>query len=65
MPPTPAISSGSILHYTDDGSTDDEYCIEDGTRAYDAQVWQDGDQDWTLCDKDCGWCGHCADSVDY
>ena len=17
------------------------------------------DQDWALCDKDCGWCGHC------
>ena len=21
------------------------------------------DQDWALCDKDCGWCGHCADGV--
>ncbi|OCK88165.1 uncharacterized protein K441DRAFT_669587 [Cenococcum geophilum 1.58] len=20
---------------------------------------------WALCDKDCGWCGHCADHVDY
>lgn len=20
-------------------------------------------QDWMLCDKDCGWCGHCADGV--
>jgi hypothetical protein len=25
----------------------------------------DDDQDWALCDKDCGWCGHCADGVDY
>jgi hypothetical protein len=22
-------------------------------------------QDWALCDKDCGWCGHCAEGVDY
>ncbi|PVH73279.1 hypothetical protein DL98DRAFT_607639 [Cadophora sp. DSE1049] len=22
------------------------------------------DQDWMLCDKDCGWCGHCGDGVD-
>ena len=21
------------------------------------------DQDWILCDKDCGWCGHCSDGV--
>lgn len=23
------------------------------------------DQDWALCDKDCGWCGHCGESVMY
>ncbi|CVK99389.1 uncharacterized protein FMAN_02231 [Fusarium mangiferae] len=23
------------------------------------------DEDWSLCDKDCGWCGHCADGVDF
>jgi len=23
------------------------------------------DQDWALCDKDCGWCGHCTDGVWY
>ncbi|KAF2684248.1 hypothetical protein K458DRAFT_418523 [Lentithecium fluviatile CBS 122367] len=22
------------------------------------------DQDWSVCDKDCGWCGHCADGLD-
>ncbi|SCN68055.1 uncharacterized protein FFB20_02868 [Fusarium fujikuroi] len=22
------------------------------------------DEDWSLCYKDCGWCGHCADGVD-
>ncbi|KAI7479415.1 hypothetical protein KC367_g4997 [Hortaea werneckii] len=21
------------------------------------------EQDWALCDKDCGWCGHCGDGV--
>jgi len=23
------------------------------------------DQNWALCDKDCGRCGHCAEGVDY
>ena len=23
------------------------------------------DQDWALCDKDCGWCGQCAESASY
>ena len=23
------------------------------------------DQDWSLCDKDCGWCGHCAEVYDF
>lgn len=23
------------------------------------------DEDWALCDKDCGWCGHCAESYFY
>ena len=22
-------------------------------------------EDWALCDKDCGWCGHCAESYGY
>jgi uncharacterized Zn-finger protein len=22
-------------------------------------------EDWALCDKDCGWCGHCAESYHY
>ncbi|KAF2814487.1 uncharacterized protein BDZ99DRAFT_517074 [Mytilinidion resinicola] len=24
----------------------------------------DEDQNWGLCDKDCGWCGHCMDGLD-
>lgn len=23
------------------------------------------DEDWALCDKDCGWCGHCSEGVSY
>ena len=23
------------------------------------------EQDWALCDKDCGWCGHCAEGALY
>lgn len=23
------------------------------------------DEDWSLCDKDCAWCGHCANGVDF
>lgn len=23
------------------------------------------DQNWALCDKDCGWCGHCAEGFLY
>lgn len=23
------------------------------------------DQDWGLCDKDCGWCGHCMDGANF
>jgi len=23
------------------------------------------DQDWALCDKDYGWCGHCAEGASY
>jgi hypothetical protein len=31
----------------------------------DAYVVRNEDQDWALCDKECGWCGHCADSIGY
>lgn len=23
------------------------------------------DEDWALCDKECGWCGHCNEGVWY
>jgi hypothetical protein len=23
------------------------------------------DEDWALCDKDCGWCGHCAEGASF
>ncbi|KAL8823508.1 MAG: hypothetical protein Q9191_005794 [Dirinaria sp. TL-2023a] len=31
--------------------------------AYDGYYYG-GDENYGLCDKDCGWCGHCMDSVD-
>ena len=53
-----------------DSDTCDEYSDEDDddedalTHDYPRAVWED-DQDWALCNKDCGWCGHCADGVDF
>jgi hypothetical protein len=29
------------------------------------QWYPDVGDDHSLCDKDCGWCGHCADNVKY
>jgi hypothetical protein len=28
------------------------YALDDGN-----------EQNWALCDKDCGWCGHCGDGI--
>ncbi|KAK4457310.1 hypothetical protein QBC42DRAFT_279418 [Cladorrhinum samala] len=39
-------------HYDDDGN--DYY--------YSRYV---EDLDWSICDKDCGWCGHCRDGADF
>lgn len=36
---------------------------EGGGRSWSADMMED--QNWALCDKDCGWCGHCAEGVDY
>ncbi|KAH7349232.1 hypothetical protein BKA66DRAFT_431571 [Pyrenochaeta sp. MPI-SDFR-AT-0127] len=65
-PHTPAIPPVSVPDYTDCSSnTDDEYCSDNGAWVNNSYVGRDDDQDWALCDKACGWCGHCADSVDY
>ncbi|KAF1846090.1 uncharacterized protein K460DRAFT_377383 [Cucurbitaria berberidis CBS 394.84] len=48
---------------TEDEDSDDNY-DEDAWADHSRAGWDD-DQDWGLCDKDCGWCGHCADGVDY
>ena len=60
-PPTP-IENGacSSSDSWEDCSDDQGILAEDHPGA----VW-DEDQKWTLCDTDCGWCGHCADGVDY
>jgi hypothetical protein len=42
-------------------STRYEYKFTQDGRAY---ILGLDDEDWGLCDKDCGWCGHCADGVD-
>jgi hypothetical protein len=51
---------------------EDEYSDEDDEDDYgDTWVdhsrvgWDDDDQNWALCDKDCGWCGNCTDGLDY
>ncbi|KAH8707622.1 hypothetical protein GQ44DRAFT_628464 [Phaeosphaeriaceae sp. PMI808] len=31
----------------------------------DEQSYEDDDENWALCDKDCGWCGHCIDGIDF
>ncbi|CAI6233011.1 unnamed protein product [Periconia digitata] len=35
----------------------------DGVWMVPGQTILDDDQDWALCDTDCGWCGHCADGM--
>ncbi|PVI08028.1 hypothetical protein DM02DRAFT_510929 [Periconia macrospinosa] len=48
--------------------TSDQYSNDESSREawlYTSPTdWED-DQDWALCDKECGWCGHCADGVSY
>jgi hypothetical protein len=44
----------------DDYSDDEDVRTEDYARA----LWGEH-QNWALCDTDCGWCGHCADGVNY
>jgi len=61
------VTSTSIEEATpSDIDSEDEYSDE-GAWAHEhtRMVWDDDDQDWALCDEDCGWCGHCADGIDY
>ncbi|KAH9879754.1 hypothetical protein J1614_001777 [Plenodomus biglobosus] len=62
--PTMMFVSGSDDADATSNTDDDDYI---GGHAY-AHSYNDGvdsDQDWVVCDKDCGWCGHCGDDVDY
>lgn len=48
------------------GSSSSGYGYASGNFGYDygyGYGFGDGN-DWGLCDKDCGWCGHCMDGVD-
>ena len=66
VPHTPAIPSIFASGYTNGSSnTNDEHYDDEGVWACNYHLGQDDDQNWALCDKDCGWCGHCADNVDY
>jgi hypothetical protein len=63
---TSAILSVSALYYTNDGSaTNEEHFSDEGAWTYNSHVGQNDGRGWALCDKDCGWCGHCADNVGY
>jgi hypothetical protein len=65
VPHTPAISSIFVSGYTNGSSnTNDEHYDDEGAWAYNHHLGQDDDQNWALCDKDCVWCGLCADNVD-
>ena len=48
-------------------SSESDYEDEDfdGYNYASSGAFYDDDQDWAFCDKDCGWCGHCGDGVDY
>ena len=38
---------------------------ESGARRYrqGERSWPVDDEDYSICDKDCGWCGHCGDGI--
>ena len=45
---------------------------KDKNASHGYQVWSSSGQCYSevgdnhaLCDKDCGWCGHCADKVNF
>jgi hypothetical protein len=69
------VYSESIIDYGfydgDEIASWDDYCEASSSRAGigysggDYEILWDEEQDWILCDKDCGWCGHCGDNVDY
>ncbi|EAT76531.1 hypothetical protein HBI56_231210 [Parastagonospora nodorum] len=66
-PPVPAMgeNSSDFIAFEDEDARDDyehEFNMRD---THTVSNFSDDDQDWVLCDKDCGWCGHCGDAVDY
>ncbi|KAF2867880.1 hypothetical protein BDV95DRAFT_610319 [Massariosphaeria phaeospora] len=51
----------------DDDNADEGGDEDEDTDEYDDALYHnynDDDQYWAICDKDCGWCGHCADNLD-
>jgi hypothetical protein len=65
--PAPALLSDSGSGSLGFNDTDDTYYSDEGGSEWKNTYRVEGyeQQDWTLCDSDCAWCGHCADGVDY
>ncbi|KAF2123216.1 hypothetical protein BDV96DRAFT_481420 [Lophiotrema nucula] len=61
-----AVNTAPNIENVRNNNIEEEY--SDGEDSEDLWVdnsfvgWDD-DQNWALCDKECGWCGHCADGI--
>ncbi|EUC27489.1 hypothetical protein COCCADRAFT_31043 [Bipolaris zeicola 26-R-13] len=66
-PRTQAAPCNSIKEGASSGTDNwGEYSDKEDARTEDdfRAAWGE-DQNWALCDTDCGGCGHCVDGVDY
>lgn len=41
----------------------DEDWVDTGSSPHWGMGGYDEEQDWSICDKDCGWCGYCGDGI--
>lgn len=48
-------------YYTSYGYSNDE--VSEGDWLSTDPMGLENNQNWALCDSDCGWCGHCADGI--
>ena len=55
------MSKKCMYNYDDSNDQDSDERSDEEDWMNTSQTGWDDDQDWALCDKDCGWCGHCAD----
>jgi hypothetical protein len=69
--PNVSTSDSVTFEFTDiDSGSDAAYHSDEGawtSSRYDCRVrlnvGLDDEPDYTLCDGDCGWCGHCVDGM--